>query len=125
VWKLWGDGAGLVTGNKRYARATSCTFTHQIFLARLAAHFSETLGSLVENSQSQLSRTYLIHQLVLNAPPISRNHVGHAHEVRVEEQSCQGYAPVITCPHFSPVQISSRARLSPDPTTPRRISSQW
>ena len=86
--------------------------------------FPKTLGSLVENSQSQLSRTCLTHQLVLNAPPISCNHVGHAHEVRVQEQSCQGYALVITYPRFSSVQISYRACLSPNTTAPRRISSQ-
>jgi len=107
-----------------------CVFTHQILLYRSVCDWKRTffptqnaLGSPVENSQLHLFRAHLTYQRVLNAFPISCNHVRHAHQVRVQEQSCQGYASVIIYPRFLPVQISSRARLSPDTTTPRRISS--
>ena len=104
-----GDDVGSFRGNQRYARATS-VLTHQILLYRPVCDEKRTffptqnpLGSPAENSQLHLFRTHLTYQRVLDAFPISCNHVRHAHQVRVQEQSCQGYASMIIYPHFSPV----------------------
>lgn len=127
VYKYLDGGVGLVDGND--TRATSSHprikpfFYRSVHDQRHTFLNSNALGSLVENTQSQLSRPHPIHQRVLNAFPISCNHVGYAHEVRVQEQSCQGYALVIICLHPSPVQNLSRSGLSSDTAAPRRISS--
>jgi hypothetical protein len=74
----------------------------QVSVRRASTRFSNSnaLGSLVENSQSHLFSDPSHLSACAERLPISCNHVRYAHEVRVQEQSCQGYALVIILSSF-------------------------